>query len=43
MSLKTVQEHKDERAREKLKATLQTEGIVAEEQYPEIFYLMKQN
>jgi len=37
MSLKTIQEHEDEAAREKLKAVLQAKGIIAEEQYPEIF------
>jgi len=37
MSLKTVQEHKDEANREKLKALLQAEGVNAEEDYPDIF------
>jgi len=37
MSLKTVQEHEDDAAKEKLKAILQDEGIIAEEEYPDIF------
>jgi len=37
MSLKTVQEHEDDAAKEKLKATLQEEGSIAEEEYPDIF------